>query len=150
MNLTSGMNGFRTFSESYSSTMQDEENIGSGSKPSISLSAVSGRYSGSTSFDVANHNAENLLKGHSGELTSTGSPNFLCTALPNHWRSNKTLPITFKVVCLEEIKDGTKVSISAGNEDNFCSEIRNCVAYMKNRVAKFNDLRFVGRSGRGK
>lgn len=27
-----------------------------------------------------------------GELIRTGSPYFLCSALPNHWRSNKTLP----------------------------------------------------------
>ena len=92
---------------------------------------------------------ESVLKEHPGELVNTGSPNFVCSALPNHWRSNKTLPVTFKVVCLGDIKDGTKVSIMAGNDENFCSEIRNCVAYMKNRVAKFNDLRFVGRSGRG-
>lgn len=92
---------------------------------------------------------ESVLKEHSGELVNTGSPNFVCSVLPTHWRSNKTLPVTFKVVCLGDIRDGTKVSITAGNDENFCSEIRNCVAYMKNRVAKFNDLRFVGRSGRG-
>ncbi|KAL8619042.1 hypothetical protein ACOMHN_020740 [Nucella lapillus] len=94
---------------------------------------------------------ESVLKEHpGGELINTGSPNFVCSALPTHWRSNKTLPVTFKVVCLGEIQDGTKVSISAGNEENYCSEMRNYVAYMKNNVAKFNDLRFVGRSGRGK
>lgn len=93
---------------------------------------------------------DSVLKEHPGELVHTGSPNFVCTVLPTHWRSNKTLPITFKVVSLGEVKDGTKVSITAGNDENYCSEIRNCVSYMKNRVAKFNDLRFVGRSGRGK
>jgi hypothetical protein len=92
---------------------------------------------------------DSVLKEHPGELINTGSPNFVCSVLPTHWRSNKTLPVTFKVVCLGEIKDGTKVSITAGNDENFCSEIRNHVAYMKNRIAKFNDLRFVGRSGRG-
>jgi hypothetical protein len=32
-----------------------------------------------------------------GELVQTGSPNLLCSALPNHWRSNKSLPVAFKV-----------------------------------------------------
>ncbi len=32
-----------------------------------------------------------------GELVQTGSPNLLCSALPTHWRSNKSLPVAFKV-----------------------------------------------------
>ncbi|XP_055617055.1 protein lozenge isoform X2 [Toxorhynchites rutilus septentrionalis] len=85
-----------------------------------------------------------------GELVRTGSPYFLCSALPNHWRSNKTLPAAFKVVSLGDVCDGTMVTIRAGNDENFCGELRNCTAVMRNQVAKFNDLRFVGRSGRGK
>ncbi|XP_021957006.1 segmentation protein Runt isoform X2 [Folsomia candida] len=85
-----------------------------------------------------------------GELVQTGSPNLLCSALPTHWRSNKSLPVAFKVVALDEIEDGTLVTVKAGNDDNFCGELRNCTAIMKNHIAKFNDLRFVGRSGRGK
>nr|AKJ32558.1 Runt-related transcription factor 1 [Pinctada fucata]ARE59196.1 runt-like transcription factor [Pinctada imbricata] len=89
--------------------------------------------------------------GGSGEFIRTGSPNFVCTPLPTHWRSNKTLPVAFKVVAVDvNVKDGTKVLVSAGNDENYCSELRNSTAYMKNQVAKFNDLRFVGRSGRGK
>lgn len=80
----------------------------------------------------------------------TGSPYIMCSALPNHWRSNKTLPVAFKVVALTDVGDGTIVTIRAGNDDNWCGELRNCTAVMKNQVAKFNDLRFVGRSGRGK
>ncbi|XP_035777582.1 protein lozenge-like isoform X2 [Anopheles albimanus] len=85
-----------------------------------------------------------------GELVRTDSPYFLCSALPNHWRSNKTLPSAFKVVSLGDVSDGTMVTIRAGNDENFCAELRNCTAVMRNQVAKFNDLRFVGRSGRGK
>ncbi|CAO1303028.1 unnamed protein product [Diamesa serratosioi] len=85
-----------------------------------------------------------------GELIRTGSPYFLCSALPNHWRSNKTLPVAFKLIALGEIPDGTLVSVRAGNDENFHGELRNCTAPMKNQIAKFNDLRFVGRSGRGK
>ena len=87
--------------------------------------------------------------GHQGELIQTGSPYFLCTALPTHWRSNKSLPIAFRVVALGEIADGTVVAIRAGNDENYCCELRNHTAVMKNQVAKFSDLRFVGRSGRG-
>ncbi|KAH3730506.1 hypothetical protein DPMN_056496 [Dreissena polymorpha] len=91
-----------------------------------------------------------VLSEHQGDLIRTGSPNFLCTKLPSHWRSNKTLPAPFKLIATGEIKDGTKVTIACGNDENYFGEIRNNTAYMKNRVAKFNDLRFVGRSGRGK
>ena len=55
-----------------------------------------------------------------------------------------------KVVALNDIVDGTLVTVRAGNDDNFCGELRNATAIMKNQIAKFNDLRFVGRSGRGK
>ncbi|XP_015598790.1 protein lozenge [Cephus cinctus] len=87
---------------------------------------------------------------HPGELVRTGSPYFLCSQLPTHWRSNKTLPVAFKVVALGEVEDGTPVTVRAGNDENLCAELRNSTALMKNQVAKFNDLRFVGRSGRGK
>ncbi|KAL6438692.1 hypothetical protein ACFW04_004593 [Cataglyphis niger] len=87
---------------------------------------------------------------HPGELVRTGSPYFLCSQLPTHWRSNKTLPVAFKVVALGEVGDGTLVTVRAGNDENCCAELRNSTALMKNQVAKFNDLRFVGRSGRGK
>ncbi|KOB69318.1 Uncharacterized protein OBRU01_17030 [Operophtera brumata] len=49
---------------------------------------------------------------------------------------------------LGEVHDGTLVTVRAGNDENCCAELRNNSAVMKNRVAKFNDLRFVGRSGR--
>merc|ERR1719445_2005195 len=78
------------------------------------------------------------------------APNVLCTALPTHWRSNKTLPMAFKVIALSDMEDGTVVSLRAGNDENFCGELRNNTAVMKNNVAKFNDLRIIGRSGRGK
>ncbi|KAJ0174567.1 hypothetical protein K1T71_009675 [Dendrolimus kikuchii] len=84
------------------------------------------------------------------DLVKTGSPDYMCSMLPQHWRSNKTLPGGFKVVALGDVLDGTLVTIRAGNDENCSAELRNNSAVMKNRVAKFNDLRFVGRSGRGK
>ena len=91
-----------------------------------------------------------ILAEHPGELVKTGAPNVLCTALPNHWRSNKTLPMAFKVIALSDVEDGTVVNLRVGNDENFCGELRNNTAVMKNNVAKFNDLRIIGRSGRGK
>ena len=91
-----------------------------------------------------------ILAEHPGELVKTASPSFLCTALPTHWRSNKTLPMAFKVIALGDVADGTMVTLRAGNDENYCAELRNSTSVMKNQVAKFNDLRFVGRSGRGK
>lgn len=98
---------------------------------------------------LAERTLDSLLAEHPGELVRTGCPHVVCTVLPTHWRSNKTLPVAFKVVALGEVPDGTPVTIRAGNDENFCAELRNCTALMKNQVAKFNDLRFVGRSGRG-
>lgn len=79
----------------------------------------------------------------------TGSPNVVCSSLPAHWRSNKSLPTTFRVTCLSEVKDGTKVTLSAGSDENLCGELRNAVGYLSNQTAVFPDLRFVGKSGRG-
>lgn len=103
---------------------------------------------GPLGMDSFNAIHETLQACH-GNLVRTGSPVILCSALPSHWRSNKSLPVAFKVVALDEVTDGTLVTIKAGNDENCCGELRNCTAVMKNQVAKFNDLRFVGRSGRG-
>ena len=55
----------------------------------------------------------------------------------------------FKVLSLSDVPDGTKVLLTAGNDENCAAELRNACASFKNQVARFNDLRFVGRSGRG-
>lgn len=84
------------------------------------------------------------------EFVRTGSPNVVCSALPSHWRCNKSLPATFTVVALGEVADGTTVVLTASNDENLSGEMRNATAIMHDSVAKFNDLRFIGRSGRGK
>ncbi|UYV68036.1 RUNX1, partial [Cordylochernes scorpioides] len=98
----------------------------------------------------AERSLADVLSEHADDFVRTGSPNIVCSKLPNHWRSNKTLPVAFKVCVLGEVTDGTLVTIRAGNDENCCAELRNYSAVVKNQVAKFNDLRFVGRSGRGK
>lgn len=57
--------------------------------------------------------------------------------------------ICLQVVALGDIPDGTLVTVMAGNDENYSAELRNATAAIKNQVARFNDLRFVGRSGRG-
>lgn len=118
--------------------------------PPTAASLLNDAYAKMTSDILAERTLGDFLSEHPGELIRTGSPLFVCTVLPPHWRSNKTLPVAFKVVSLGDIGDGTMVTVKAGNDENYCGELRNCTAVMKNQVAKFNDLRFVGRSGRGK
>ncbi|XP_004542249.1 runt-related transcription factor 2b isoform X2 [Maylandia zebra] len=96
-----------------------------------------------------NRSMAEIIADHPAELVRTDSPNFLCSVLPSHWRCNKTLPVAFKVVALGDIPDGTVVTVMAGNDENYSAELRNASGVMKNQVARFNDLRFVGRSGRG-
>ncbi|KAM3862930.1 runt-related transcription factor 2-like [Diretmus argenteus] len=84
-------------------------------------------------------------------LVQTDSPNFLCSSLPQHWRCNKSLPRVFTVVALgDDVADGVVVTVMAGNDDNSSAELRNATTTMKQGHAHFNDLRFIGRSGRGK
>ncbi|KAF7280606.1 hypothetical protein GWI33_005705 [Rhynchophorus ferrugineus] len=67
-----------------------------------------------------------------------------------HWRSNKILSVAFKVIALGDVGDATMVTVRAGSDENYCVELRNSTAVMKNRVSKFNDIKFVDRSGRRK
>lgn len=84
-----------------------------------------------------------------GPLVRTDNPAIVCTCLPEHWRVNKPLHSSFKVICLSDVDDNTLVTIRAGNEETFSGELKNNKAYLKSGVAEFFDLRFVGRSGRG-
>ncbi|XP_077094857.1 runt-related transcription factor 2 isoform X2 [Siphateles boraxobius] len=129
------------------------------SPPSSSLQPVAGKMSDVQQEPNAvvprlrqhdNRTMVEIIADHPAELVRTDSPNFLCSVLPSHWRCNKTLPVAFKVVALGDVPDGTVVTVMAGNDENYSAELRNASAVMKNQVARFNDLRFVGRSGRGK
>ncbi|XP_068983214.1 protein lozenge-like isoform X4 [Bombus flavifrons] len=123
---------------------------GAAASPESGVSPLTDAYTKMTSDILAERTLGDFVSEHPGELVRTGSPHLVCSVLPAHWRSNKTLPVAFKVVALGEVGDGTLVTVRAGNDENCCAELRNSTALMKNQVAKFNDLRFVGRSGRGK
>lgn len=92
---------------------------------------------------------EDVRAIHGKEMVATGSPSVFCSVLPGHWRSNKSLPIPFKVVVLDEVPDGAVVVVQAGNDENPSADMRNYRALSSTGIAVFNDLRFVGRSGRG-
>ncbi|XP_074107345.1 uncharacterized protein LOC141532759 isoform X1 [Cotesia typhae] len=123
---------------------------GTAASPESGVSPLADAYTKMTTDILTERTLGDFVSEHPGELVKTGSPHLVCTVLPAHWRSNKTLPVAFKVVALGEVGDGTLVTVRAGNDENCCAELRNSTALMKNQVAKFNDLRFVGRSGRGK
>lgn len=99
---------------------------------------------------LAEYTLKRALNEHKTELITTSNPHLLCTPLPKHWRSNKSLPYQFRVVSLIPIPDGTQVIITAGNEDRPCAELKNPITLMHGHEARFSDLRFLGRSGRGK
>lgn len=67
----------------------------------------------------------------------------------SRWNHIPLLSFSPQVVALGDIPDGTVVTVMAGNDENYSAELRNASGVMKNQVARFNDLRFVGRSGRG-
>ncbi|XP_036320281.1 protein lozenge [Rhagoletis pomonella] len=144
-NSSSNNNGGSNNSATNGNNNSNEQNT-----PPTAAQLLNEAYTKMTSDILAERTLGDFLTEHPGELIRTSSPLFVCTVLPPHWRSNKTLPVAFKVVSLGDIMDGTMVTVRAGNDENYCAELRNCTAVMKNQVAKFNDLRFVGRSGRGK
>lgn len=131
------------------SNSSSQKTSSSNSSNGGSATVANPRDSPLTAENLAERTIDSLIAEHPGELTRTGSPHIVCTILPTHWRSNKTLPVAFKVVALGDVQDGTPVHLMCGNDENYHGELRNCTTVMKNQVAKFNDLRFVGRSGRG-
>lgn len=59
------------------------------------------------------------------------------------------MPTPFIILALHPIPDGTKVGIAAGNEENRTADVKNNFAEFHGQIARFSDLRFVGKSGRG-
>lgn len=89
------------------------------------------------------------------KVVATSHPLVFCSQLPQHWRSNKSLPTLFQVVVYQNvgtslpIGDGYRVRLSAGNQSLNSAVLRNCESKLVNGEARFNDLRFISRSGRG-
>ncbi len=67
----------------------------------------------------------------------------------SHWRKNKSLRFILRTKQHMDIKNNTRVIIFAGNESNPCASLKNNVSWFRDGQAEFNDLRFLGASGRG-
>ncbi|CAF5171254.1 unnamed protein product [Rotaria magnacalcarata] len=78
------------------------------------------------------------------------NPYFQCSSLPSHWRKNKSLRFILRTKRQIDIKANTRVVIFAGNDYNPCATLKNNVSWFRGGQAEFNDLRFLGASGRGK
>ncbi|CAF0735977.1 unnamed protein product [Rotaria sp. Silwood1] len=78
------------------------------------------------------------------------NPYFQCSSLPSHWRKNKSLRFILRTKRHIDIKTNTRVIVFAGNDYNPCATLKNNVSWFRGGQAEFNDLRFLGASGRGK
>ncbi|CAF0725707.1 unnamed protein product [Adineta ricciae] len=78
------------------------------------------------------------------------NPYFQCSSLPSHWRKNKSLRFVLRAKDDVDIKANTRVTILAGNDYNPCAALKNNISWFRGSQAEFNDLRFLGASGRGK
>ena len=86
------------------------------------------------------------------EMCSTDNPSVTCTKLPEFWRANKkfSTPFTVQFADRSLAPEGVRVTITAANHKNQNPELKNNQTIVTNGIARFNDLRFVGKSGRGK
>ncbi|EPB74110.1 runt domain protein [Ancylostoma ceylanicum] len=94
------------------------------------------------------HNVHEFLHANKTPLMKSSSPNIFYTKLPEHHRSNKSLPSPFTVLITSPVPDGTIVTVAAGNDETPSGEVRHDTAKVIRQVARFSDLRFVGKSGR--
>lgn len=84
------------------------------------------------------------------EIYQTEEANVKCTKLPEFIRAKKYLGAPFCVYFEDQVHlEGVKVTIQAGNYKNPNAELKNNESVIKNGVAEFQDLRFLGKSGRG-
>jgi hypothetical protein len=85
------------------------------------------------------------------DLYQTSNVNVRCTRLPDFIRAKMYLGAVFNVFfdngCVAE---GTPVHIAAGNDYNDNAQLRNNDSVVREGRAEFKDLRFVGKSGRGR
>lgn len=84
------------------------------------------------------------------EIYQTEDVNVKCTKLPEFIRAKKYLGAPFCVYFGDQPQlENVKCTISAGNFKNPSAELKNNECVIKNGVAEFDDLRFLGKSGRG-
>jgi len=72
-----------------------------------------------------------------------------CIFFFSHWRKNKSLRFILRAKQQIDIKTNTRAIILAGNDYNPCATLKNNISWFRGGQAEFNDLRFLGPSGRG-
>ena len=66
-----------------------------------------------------------------------------------HWRKNKSLRFILRTKPQVDVETNTRVLLLAGNDSNPCATLKNNIGWFRDGQAEFNDLRFLGASGRG-
>jgi hypothetical protein len=85
------------------------------------------------------------------DLYQTENPHVRCTRLPDFIRAKMYLGAVFTVFFDNGVvAEGTEVEIRASNSINEDAQLRNSQSVVREGRAEFKDLRFVGKSGRGK
>ena len=84
-------------------------------------------------------------------IQNTDNQYVKCTNLPDFIRAKKRLPHAFCVYFDRSLKleDGVEVRLEARSLKNSNGELRNNVSCVIENKARFEDLRFLGKSGRG-
>ncbi|KAK7938246.1 hypothetical protein WMY93_001572 [Mugilogobius chulae] len=99
-------------------------------------------------YSMAGRGVLQVISDHSGELVKTGQPKLLCSVLPTHWRCQQDAAHRIQG---DRVGRHTRRDVGDGDGGETTkttqAELRNATAAIKGQVARFNDLRFVGRSG---
>jgi hypothetical protein len=83
-------------------------------------------------------------------IVDTSNDRVKCTKLPDFIRAKKRLYFPFEVYFEKGlVQDGCIVKLNASSKKNPGGELKNNVAAVSNGKATFEDLRFLGKSGRG-
>lgn len=83
-------------------------------------------------------------------IRSTESPNIFVSILPGFTRANKYIGNYKVFITNNELPENTPVLIRAFSTKTGEGEMKNNCTIIKNGIACFEDLRFIGKSGRGK
>lgn len=82
-------------------------------------------------------------------IQQTENKNICVDKLPEFSRANKYIGEYNVYVKDNEVPDGTRCTIYAYSVKTGQGELKNNVSVVKDGIAKFDDIRFIGKSGRG-
>ncbi|KJH51796.1 runt domain protein [Dictyocaulus viviparus] len=82
------------------------------------------------------HNVHEFLRNNRTPLLKSSSPNIFLTKLPEHHRSNKSLPSPFTVLITSPVPDGT---IEKFNQQGYVEVLKQVIAVCPGVPANMND-----------